>query len=91
VRPFAQGVIINLRNLERGDNAVALLYGLDSRTYFVDDSHILVTEDISALKVYDLLVVEVQITATDSGTCDPDNDVCGFGGSWDRSFLHTDI
>jgi hypothetical protein len=81
----------NIRYLERGNYTVALLYVLNGRTNFVDDSHILVTKDISALKLHNFLVVQVQITATDSGACYPDDDVWGFSDSWDRSFHHADI
>jgi hypothetical protein len=81
----------NIRYLERGNYAIALLHIFDGRAHFVDDSHILVTEDVSALKLHNLLVVQVQITATNSGACHPDDDVCGFSDSWDRSFHHTDV
>ena len=79
-----------IRYLERRNHTITLLHIFYGRANFVDDSHKLVTEDVCTL-VHNLLVVQVQITATYSGACYPDNDVCGFGDSWNRSFHHADI
>ncbi len=81
----------NARYLERGNHTIAFLYVLDGRANFVDHSHILVTEDVPALQLHYLLVVQVQITAADGGARYADDDVCGLSNGWDGSFLHTDI